>query len=62
VGGVATKINAVNYVSPRNWLSTSHFILGFLFFVAICGMQEEPGLLLQVLKRESNVIWNMFFT
>jgi photosystem II CP43 chlorophyll apoprotein len=29
VGGVATEINAVNYVSPRSWLSTSHFVLGF---------------------------------
>ena len=34
VGGVATEINAVNYVNPRSWLSTSHFCLGFFFFVA----------------------------
>ena len=33
VGGVATEINAVNYVSPRSWLSTSHFVLGFFFFI-----------------------------
>ncbi|KAH0773803.1 hypothetical protein KY290_010940 [Solanum tuberosum] len=33
VGGVATKINAVNFVSPRSWLATSHFVLGFFFFV-----------------------------
>ncbi|KAF3613301.1 Photosystem II CP43 reaction center protein [Capsicum annuum] len=33
VGGVATEINAVNYVSPRIWLATSHFVLGFFFFV-----------------------------
>jgi photosystem II CP43 chlorophyll apoprotein len=33
VGGVATKINAVNYVSPRSWLSTSHFIPGFFLFI-----------------------------
>jgi photosystem II CP43 chlorophyll apoprotein len=33
VGGVATEINAVNYVSPRSWLATSHFCLGFFFFV-----------------------------
>ncbi|KAF8046048.1 hypothetical protein N665_0221s0042 [Sinapis alba] len=33
VGGVATEINAVNYVSPRSWLSTSHFVLGFFLFV-----------------------------
>ncbi|KAF3499501.1 hypothetical protein F2Q69_00044700 [Brassica cretica] len=31
--GVATEINAVNYVSPRSWLSTSHFVLGFFLFV-----------------------------
>jgi len=34
VGGVATEINSVNYVNPRSWLSTSHFVLGFFFFVA----------------------------
>ncbi|MFS7955051.1 Photosystem II CP43 reaction center protein [Helianthus anomalus] len=28
-----TEINAVNYVSPRSWLATSHFVLGFFFFV-----------------------------
>ncbi|KAL2922669.1 Photosystem II CP43 reaction center protein [Bienertia sinuspersici] len=33
VGGVATEINAVNYVSPRSWLATSHFFLGFFLFV-----------------------------
>jgi photosystem II CP43 chlorophyll apoprotein len=26
VGGVATEINEVNYVSPQSWLATSHFI------------------------------------
>jgi photosystem II CP43 chlorophyll apoprotein len=33
VGGVATKINAVNYVSPQSWLATFHFIPGFFFFI-----------------------------
>ncbi|KAI5650067.1 hypothetical protein M9H77_36072 [Catharanthus roseus] len=33
MGGVATEINAVNYVSPRSWLATSHFVLGFFLFV-----------------------------
>ena len=33
VGGVATEMNGVNYVSPRIWLATYHFCLGFLFFV-----------------------------
>jgi photosystem II CP43 chlorophyll apoprotein len=33
VGGVATEINTVNYVSPRSWLATSHFVLGFFLFV-----------------------------
>jgi photosystem II CP43 chlorophyll apoprotein len=27
--GVATEINAVNFVSPRTWLACSHFVLGF---------------------------------
>jgi hypothetical protein len=26
VGDVATEINAINHVSPRNWLATSHFV------------------------------------
>ncbi|KAI9195483.1 hypothetical protein LWI28_015347 [Acer negundo] len=30
---IATEINAVNYVSPRSWLATSHFVLGFFLFV-----------------------------
>merc|ERR1712187_43276 len=34
VGGVATEINAVNFVSPRSWLACSHFWFGFFFFVA----------------------------
>ncbi|VAI84431.1 unnamed protein product [Triticum turgidum subsp. durum] len=33
VGGIATEINEVNYVSPRSWLSTSRFVLRFFFFV-----------------------------
>uniref|UniRef100_A0A8S0WM66 Photosystem II CP43 reaction center protein n=1 Tax=Spirodela intermedia TaxID=51605 RepID=A0A8S0WM66_SPIIN len=61
VGGVATEINAVNYVSPRSWLATSHFVLGFFFLWVICGMQEGPVQLQQDLKKESIVIWNLFF-
>ncbi|KAH0743332.1 hypothetical protein KY290_031325 [Solanum tuberosum] len=33
LGGLATEINAVNFVSPRIWLATSHFVLRFIFFV-----------------------------
>ena len=33
VGGVATEINSVNYVSPRSWLTTSHFFLGVFLWV-----------------------------
>lgn len=33
VGGVATEINSVNFVSPRAWLSTSHFVLGFFLLI-----------------------------
>ncbi|MBA0686482.1 hypothetical protein Goari_014082, partial [Gossypium aridum] len=32
-GGVATEINAVNFVSPRSWLATFYFVLGFFIFV-----------------------------
>ena len=33
VGGVATEINSVNFVSPRSWLTCSHFFLGFAFYI-----------------------------
>ena len=33
VGGVATEINSVNYVSPRSWLTSSHWFLGFFILV-----------------------------
>jgi photosystem II CP43 chlorophyll apoprotein len=33
VGGVATEINSVNYVSPRSWLCCAHFFLGFFMWV-----------------------------
>ncbi|MCS7293684.1 MAG: photosystem II reaction center protein CP43 [Gloeomargarita sp. SKYBB_i_bin120] len=33
VGGVATEINSVNYVSPRAWLAASHFILAFFMLI-----------------------------
>lgn len=33
VGGVATEINTINYVSPRAWLASSHFILGFFLLI-----------------------------
>nr|QGU93154.1 photosystem II CP43 chlorophyll apoprotein [Selaginella rossii] len=33
VGGVATEINAVNYVSPRSWLATPHSVSGFFLSV-----------------------------
>ncbi|NJO76435.1 MAG: photosystem II reaction center protein CP43 [Leptolyngbyaceae cyanobacterium RM1_406_9] len=33
VGGLATEINAFNFVSPRSWLAAAHFIFAFLFLV-----------------------------
>ncbi|MGD1950041.1 MAG: photosystem II reaction center protein CP43 [Leptolyngbyaceae cyanobacterium] len=33
VGGGITEINSVNFVNPRQWLATSHFVLGFFFLV-----------------------------
>lgn len=33
VGGVATEINSFNYVSPRAWLASFHFVVGFFFFI-----------------------------
>ncbi|KAK8959957.1 Photosystem II CP43 chlorophyll apoprotein [Platanthera guangdongensis] len=61
VGGIATEINAVNYVSPRSWLYTTHFVLGFFYLWDICGMREGRVQLQRGLKKESIVIWNLFF-
>ena len=33
VGGVATEINSFNYVSPRSWLTCSHWFLSFFLLV-----------------------------
>jgi photosystem II CP43 chlorophyll apoprotein len=33
VGGVATEINSVNYVSPRSWLTAAHWVLAFFLLV-----------------------------
>ncbi|ASC73621.1 Photosystem II CP43 reaction center protein [Halomicronema hongdechloris C2206] len=33
VGGIITEINSVNFVNPRQWLATSHFVLAFFFLV-----------------------------
>jgi photosystem II CP43 chlorophyll apoprotein len=53
VGGVATEINSVNYVSPRSWLTSSHWILGYFILVGhwwhggrarASGLSSEGGL------------------
>jgi hypothetical protein len=44
VGGVATEMNGINFVSPRSWLSTSHVCLGFFLFVGHPGMLDEHEL------------------
>ena len=31
VGGVATEVNLVNYVSPRSWLTSSHWVLSYFY-------------------------------
>jgi len=33
VGGLATEINSINYVSPRSWLTSSHWSLGYFILV-----------------------------
>jgi photosystem II CP43 chlorophyll apoprotein len=35
VGGVATEINSINYVSPRSWLTSSHWTLGYFILSKI---------------------------
>ena len=34
VGGLGTEINSINYVSPRSWLTSSHWSLGYFILVA----------------------------
>ena len=33
VGGVATEINSINYVSPRSWLSSWHWSFGYFILI-----------------------------
>jgi photosystem II CP43 chlorophyll apoprotein len=33
VGGIITEPNSFNFVNTRQWLATSHFVLGFFFLV-----------------------------
>ena len=33
VGGVATEINSVNYVSPRSWLTAAHWVFSYFILV-----------------------------
>ena len=33
VGGVATEVNSVNYVSPRSWLTSSHWFFAYFLLV-----------------------------
>lgn len=33
VGGLATEINSINYVSPRSWLTSWHWSLGYFILV-----------------------------
>ena len=33
VGGIPTEVNAINFVSPRSWLTCSHWLLAFSIYV-----------------------------
>merc|ERR1719502_1027796 len=53
VGGVATEINSVNYVSPRSWLTCSHWVLAYFILVGhwwhggrarVSALSSETGL------------------
>merc|ERR1711920_589369 len=61
VGGVATEINAVNFVSPRSWLACSHFCLGFFSLSDIFGIEVELELLPQGLKKELIAKMNRYY-
>lgn len=62
VGGVATEINSVNYVSPRSWLCCSHFLLRILLLsrsLVAFGVVLELQLL--VLKKVLIVQTNLYY-
>merc|ERR1712146_348265 len=61
VGGVATEINSVNYVSPRSWLTCSHFFFGWFLIVDIGGMQVVQERLQQVLKKVLTVKQKLYY-
>lgn len=53
VGGVATEINSMNYISPRSWLTCWHWILGYFILVGhwwhggrarVVGLSSSSGL------------------
>jgi hypothetical protein len=60
VGGVATEINSVNYVSPRSWLCCSHFFLGF-FLVGHWWHSGRARLQLLVSRRVLTVLMNLYY-
>jgi photosystem II CP43 chlorophyll apoprotein len=33
VGGIITEVNSVNFVNPRQWLASFHFVMAFFFLV-----------------------------
>ena len=61
VGGVATEINVVKYVSPRSWLAISHFVLGFFLFVSHLWHVGRALAAAAGFEKELIVILNMFF-
>ena len=62
VGGVATEINAVNFVSPRSWLATFSFLSWHSSSLWVTyGMLDEHVQLLQDLKKELIETTSRFF-
>ena len=51
-------MNGINYVSPRSWLSTSHFCLGFHLFAAL-GISGTFNFML-VFQAEHNILMHPF--
>ena len=67
VGGVATEINSIHYVSPRSWLTSSHWTLGYFILelelqdyqvkVGYLGFMNHSFICVQLIKLLVFICW-----